>query len=478
MSLATKLAFIPNITTNYIPRATATGFVNGVIYDNGINVGIGTSSPTSKLHIYNSGADAFSTLETTTGYSAYNRNKNGNISWVYGIDGTSSNWIVFDETASAIRLAITSGGNVGIGTSSPVAKLSMPLSTTNSQLSTGSIEIQSYSVNNSWVGDNIYYDGTGMRARSTGYTHQIYFGTTDGIKFYTGASAVTAGGSANATERMRITNTGNVGIGTTSPNSLATGTNLIVRGATDSNGYIQALSGDGACSVALYSGSYSGDNPSLIFQRSLRFGTATDVATNGYTERMRITSDGLIVGGTNIAYTSTNRGNITLNGSSNNILAFANGTTSKGYLYHTGTDMILQNDTTGNLYATNGSGGVYLSRNGTSWTANSDERLKDINSKIENAVDKIKTLRAVNFSWKADESKREVLGLIAQDVEKVFPQVVDKNKFTSKADEEQTDETEYLGVRYQELVPVLIAAIQEQQEQINSLKAQIGGNTI
>lgn len=84
-----------------------------------LNVGIGTSSPTSKLHIYNSGADVISTLETTTGYSTYNRNKNGNRSWVSGLDGGSSSWLILDETANAIRLAITSGGNVGIGTNSP-----------------------------------------------------------------------------------------------------------------------------------------------------------------------------------------------------------------------------------------------------------------------------------------------------------------------------------------------------------------------
>ena len=57
--------------------------------------------------------------------------------------------------------------------------------------------------------------------------------------------------------------------------------------------------------------------------------------------------------------------------------------------------------------------------------------------------------------------------------------VIDKNKLPSKADDENTDETEYLGVRYTELIPVLIKAIQELkaqnddlQSQINELKAQ------
>jgi hypothetical protein len=105
------------------------------------------------------------------------------------------------------------------------------------------------------------------------------------------------------------------------------------------------------------------------------------------------------------------------------------------------------------------SGGVYLSGGATSWTGNSDERLKDINGIIENAVDKINTLRAVNFSWKSDENKKEVLGLIAQDVKEVFPQTVDEDK------------EGIMGVRYTELVPVLVKAIQELNTKFEDYKA-------
>ena len=113
-----------------------------------------------------------------------------------------------------------------------------------------------------------------------------------------------------------------------------------------------------------------------------------------------------------------------------------------------------------------GSNGVYLAAGGTSWTSNSDERLKDINSTIENAVDKLMTLRTVNFSWKNDINKKENLGLIAQDVEKVFPQVVNSNK-------EKDAEIEYLGVSYSDLVPVLVKAIQELSAQNQDLKSRL-----
>ena len=107
-----------------------------------------------------------------------------------------------------------------------------------------------------------------------------------------------------------------------------------------------------------------------------------------------------------------------------------------------------------------GSGGVYLSSGATSWTGSSDETLKDINSTISDAVDKVKTLRAVNFSWKSDSSKKENLGLIAQDVEKVFPQVIDQDKNGIK------------GVRYTELIPVLVKAIQELKAELDDLKSK------
>jgi flagellar biosynthesis chaperone FliJ len=125
-------------------------------------------------------------------------------------------------------------------------------------------------------------------------------------------------------------------------------------------------------------------------------------------------------------------------------------------------DMILINQYTGNkLYITNYSGGVYLTQGATSWTANSDIRIKNINSHITNAVEKLSTLQTINFCYKDDISKKENLGLIAQEVEMVFPELI------------ETNNDGILGVRYTELIPVLIEAIKEQQEQIKELKLEL-----
>lgn len=108
-----------------------------------------------------------------------------------------------------------------------------------------------------------------------------------------------------------------------------------------------------------------------------------------------------------------------------------------------------------------GSGGVYLSSGATSWTGNSDERLKKINSIIPNALTAINSLRAVNFSWHSDQYNKENLGLIAQDVIKVLPQIVD------------TGNDGIMGVRYSELTPVLVKAIQEEDKKVTILEQKV-----
>jgi hypothetical protein len=130
--------------------------------------------------------------------------------------------------------------------------------------------------------------------------------------------------------------------------------------------------------------------------------------------------------------------------------------------FFTGTaagDFVMYNQVNGyKLFVVNYSGGVYLTSGATSWTANSDIRLKNINSHIENAVEKLSTLQTINFSYKDDKFKKQNLGLIAQEVEKIFPELIDKNN------------DGMLGVRYTELVPVLIKAIQELKLEIETLK--------
>ena len=100
----------------------------------------------------------------------------------------------------------------------------------------------------------------------------------------------------------------------------------------------------------------------------------------------------------------------------------------------------------------------------------SDERLKENIEPIHNAVEKVKQLRGVTFDWKDDcEDKgfmptmKHETGVIAQDVQKVIPDAAVPAPF----------DEDYLTVKHEKIIPVLIEAVKEQQEQIEELKSII-----
>ena len=93
------------------------------------------------------------------------------------------------------------------------------------------------------------------------------------------------------------------------------------------------------------------------------------------------------------------------------------------------------------------------------FTNSSDERLKTNIVGISGAVEKVQQLRGVEFDWL--ESGHHSIGVIAQDVEKVAPELVDERDDGMK------------GVDYGKLTALLIEAVKEQQTQINELKAKI-----
>lgn len=93
----------------------------------------------------------------------------------------------------------------------------------------------------------------------------------------------------------------------------------------------------------------------------------------------------------------------------------------------------------------------------------SDKRLKDNIKPIENPIDKIKQIGGYSFDWndKQDIYKGSDFGVIAQEIEKVLPSLV------------QDREDGYKGVKYDKIVSLLIEAIKDQQKQIDELKKLI-----
>ena len=92
----------------------------------------------------------------------------------------------------------------------------------------------------------------------------------------------------------------------------------------------------------------------------------------------------------------------------------------------------------------------------------SDSRLKDNITPLTNSLDKVKSLRGVEFDWNSgvNEGTHDV-GLIAQDVEAVLPEAVG------------TQEDGYKNLAYTKVIPLLVEAMKEQQVMIDALKAEI-----
>jgi hypothetical protein len=104
--------------------------------------------------------------------------------------------------------------------------------------------------------------------------------------------------------------------------------------------------------------------------------------------------------------------------------------------------------------------GPYVNTGGTSWTTPSDENLKDIIEPIENGVKKLSSLRSIIGKFKTDQDDVRRIFLIAQDVQKVLPEAI------------CTDPNGYLGLNYQDLIPVLVAAIQELSAKVTALESR------
>ena len=96
--------------------------------------------------------------------------------------------------------------------------------------------------------------------------------------------------------------------------------------------------------------------------------------------------------------------------------------------------------------------------------AYSDERTKENIKTIDNALEKVKNLRGVEFNKIGEERKQ--IGVIAQEIEKVLPEVVKEHDMDGMK-----------TVAYGNIVGVLIEAIKEQQKQIEELKAIVNGIT-
>jgi hypothetical protein len=372
----------------------------------------GTVSSVYYQNTYNDGSDKYVTSNPASAYQQIS----GQHRWYNAASGTAGNAITFTQA-----MTLDASGNLSIGATSTTGKLLA--AGTGYNISGNAYGVATFLQDTTTArGVFMGYDSTGqigtISASSNGAASNLAFWTYSGSAWAEKAR-IDSGGA------FRINNNGGF-----------------------SEMYFGATSGSGAAAISVDVGN-----------------NAMRLYTNG-TEAARIDSSGnLLVGVTsgisgyrlNVgSSTTTNNGAILRNDGTQNlnlILAPA-GLTSKGIAATTdGRVYILSNaDTTGGQYMTSG---------GTSWNATSDERLKENLTPITDAINKISTLRAVVGNYISDENKTPTPFLIAQDVQSVLPEAVDAS-----------NENE-LGLSYTGVVPLLVAAIKEQQALITQLTARI-----
>jgi len=179
------------------------------------------------------------------------------------------------------------------------------------------------------------------------------------------------------------------------------------------------------------------------------------------------TGSGLQFTGTNLGIGTTSPGYpLTVSLATQNLIQLQN--------TNAGTKFWYEAVSSGNTYYfLNGSNvGVQIADGGNSWSAYSDSRLKNVTGTYANPLSDIAQLQPVKFTWKSDTTNKPCVGVIAQSVQTVVPEAVDQFKLANA--DELNDQTEYLSVRYTELIPLMIASIQALTAKVTALEAKVG----
>jgi hypothetical protein len=522
---------------------TAGALTERMRIDSSGNVGIGTSSPSQKLHV---AGNIFAAAGVSLGSAAGEggeigfQSASGTNAGMIDVDG-GNNWRFYNALATPTifftnnteRMRIDSSGNVGIGTSSPIAKLEVKgASNAEAKISTDS-NAYAYLTLNTWALDRAQLraeaanpgagSGTGsgvlsfwtannsalaerMRIDSSGnvgigtaspasygklcaftanadatdmlYLQRASSGTlrvrspSGGVVLVGSPFADAVGFETNATERMRIDSSGNVGIGTSNPLAkldVSSTTLSEIRATISSVGAGNVARLALKSPVASYAW-YVADNTNALILYDY----------NATTERMRIDSSGnLLVGTTSPAASSQN----TIVGASQA------GLLSLAVIHNASTNAVRGilsrcpnfNGNDGYLFiGARSSGDVsYMFTNGNwvningSYGTLSDIRLKENIVDATGKLADVMKLRVCNFNLKKQPNEKQI-GFIAQEFEQIFPGLVEESPdFTEGG---QTTGSKTKSIKVSVLTPILVKAIQElkviidtQQEQINSL---------
>jgi hypothetical protein len=409
-------------------------------------------------------------------------------------------------------MRIDSSGNVGIGTLTPgysggPNRRYLTLMGSGDQ---GSLQLAN-SVGASPNNGNIEWVDVGNTSSTSLRNAFIYSGSTGSAANNRGsfmAFATKDDGVASSGEvRLFIDSAGRVGVGTITPTlrltvftSNANNTDgIIIRGgATTSNVCIRP-----AMSAGSNNGIVQAGDSGIIFDKNAENTGAFVIApwasgTSGF----RMDSSGNVVIGT-----STTSGKLRVLQGANQVAFLSEGANTPGYpqfgfsgqtadnggrgtgMYLPG-DSILAWSTSGtervrisasggfsvNTTADPGVGAIFATGNITAYY--SDRRLKTVSGRITNALDKVDALSGVYYTNNdvanahGYTSTEVQVGVLAQEVEAVMPEVVKAAPFDLDENGNSKSGENYKTVQYERIVPLLIEAIKELRAEINMLKAQ------
>lgn len=299
----------------------------------------------------------------------------------------------------------------------------------------------------SYFGANAYYNSGWVR-KIAGYA--TYYRQTTGQHQWAVAASSTAGSAISFTQAMTLDASGNLGVGTTSsyggrltlipaanPTTASASTNQLAIGESSVNsaykmlvGYIN-IGGGYAGSVQALAG---GVGTNLLLNADGGNVLVGKTASGDTTAGFQITTSGTRVSTTSA--TSTNVGG-------DNYHMYSTG--ASAYRFYVGWG--------GTVYATS-----------TTISAISDIRFKENVRDLDTGLAEVMALKPRMYDWKEGKGAdiKNARGFIAQEFEQVFPDLIDEWKDPAPEGEEP-----YKSVR-QDLIPVLVKAIQEQQALINA----------
>jgi hypothetical protein len=470
-------------------HAYSTGSANEVIRIKGAsgNVGIGTTNPGNKLAIL--AAD-----ETTTPTLGTNAGKlgifNGTGAGTYGmIIGVINNGNVYqqvqriDGTATAYNLLLQpSGGNIGIGVTPSVWDTLTPLQIKN-------VAFAGYTSGTTHVlyaASNFYYGG-GDKYITNGFA-SLYSQASGEHTWYSAPNNTSGSGTALPfTQIMKITQGGNVGIGITpqgagSSKTLEIGSRGIIYDNNDNflygnNGWVDSgtwkyKQSGYACIIATNGGQFTFSTAASGIQNNAITWSDKFIIQNGGnvgigktpSYKLDVNGDINIPGGNKLVFNSEDTAwyiHARTTGSTANLgsqlknIIWCGGSSVEGFaITGTGTgaaSLEVRND-----------GRVWVKENlnvGGTITESSSIRYKTNIETVKYGLDKVLQLRGVTYD-KKDTGIKE-LGLIAEEVNEILPDVVIKN-----------EEGEPDSVSYGRLTAVLIEAVKDLQAQINELKVK------